>query len=342
VGDSGGASVLEGHIGAKSERIDIKQAHNFTLALSYLEDRAGQGWFVLHVDPRVRLQGVLSPEDLLVMLGFEKYNGTCAHLNRPCYFKLTQRVASKSLGLAGARRDFDRFVGSIQDLYERARCFTALAGDHSHFLRWGTQFSSEPEIVELKGQEPGWLAESRTDAYREAIEALEDAEARVKHFQTIEYCLWGKNDELVEAVHYTLSDLGLDPHKTRKGEHVDLILDYPPRGMRIGIEVTGTSGSIGLRSPKMNQVGVYLEDCTERQEACKGVILANPHCDIPLRDRSRLPAFTDPAVSVMKGLGVVGITTTDLYRVWQDVKDGEAEVGSVVEQICDHEGGVYT
>jgi len=334
--------VLEGHIGAKSECIDRKQEHNFTLALSYLEDRTGQGWFVLHVDPRVHLTGALSPDDFLVMLGFEKYTGTCLHLNRPCYFKLTHSVASKSLGLTGAKQEFNRLVESIQGLYERAREFTTLAGDHSHFLRWGKQFSSEPEVLEVEGQEPGWLAESRIEPYRQAIEALKKADARVKHFQTIEFCLWGKNDDLVDAVHYTLSDLGLDPYKTQRGEHVDLILEYPPSDVKIGIEVTGTSGSIGMKSPKMNQVGAYLEDCAERQEACKGVILANPHCDMPLNERSGLPDFTDPAVRVMKGLGVVGVTTSDLYRVWQDVKYGGAQIDSFVGEICDHQGGVYT
>lgn len=238
--------MLEGHIGLKSECIERKQAHNFTLALSYLEDRSGQGRFILHVDPRVHLTGALSPDDFLVMLGFEKNSGTCPHLNRPCYFKPTHYVPSKSVGLLAAKRDFNRFVESIHDLYERARAFTTLAGDHSHFLRWGKQFSCEPEVLELEGQEPGWLAESRIEPYREAIEGLKEADARVKHFQTIEYCLWGKDDDLVDAVQYTLSDLELDPHKTQKGGHVDLILEYPPRDVKIGIEVTGTSGSIGI------------------------------------------------------------------------------------------------
>ena len=83
-------------------------------------------------------------------------------------------------------------------------------------------------------------------------------------------------------------------------------------------------------------------DRAERGEACKGVILANPHCETALSERSGLPGFTDPAVSVMKGLGVVGITTTDLYRVWQDVTWGDAQIDCFVGEICDHEGGVYT
>jgi hypothetical protein len=76
--------MFEGHNGIKSECIETKRSHNFTAALSYLEHEGGQAWYVLHVDPRVKVTGALSPDDFLLMLGFEEYSRTCPHLHRPC------------------------------------------------------------------------------------------------------------------------------------------------------------------------------------------------------------------------------------------------------------------
>ena len=330
--------MREGHVGVKSECIHTKQSHNFLLALSYLEHQRGQGWFVLHVHPRGRVKGGLSPDDFLVMLGFEEYPETCPHLNRPCYFKLIYQIPSKSVGLQVAVREFNRFVESIHELYSLAEDFTRRAGEHSDFVRWGRQFSCEAKVLDFTEEEPPWLVDWRVPEHEEALDALEAAEQRVKHFHTIQYCLWGTGDDLVDSVHYMLTDLGLEADKTKEGATVDLILDYPPKDVEMGMEVTGLSGKIGKRSPKMNQAFTYIQEC---QDNCKGVIVANTHNNTPLTERKGLEHFTEPAVKLMEGMEIVGLTTMDLYRIWQDVTSGDVDINIVVGEICDHEGGVY-
>jgi len=294
------------------------------------------------VDSRVAgVSAGLNPSDFLQMLGLEKYSKSCPHLGRPCHFKPIYRVPSKSVGRQVGVRKFDAFVESIHDLYVLADQLARRVGDHSHFVRWGRQFSTEPKVLEIEDGQPNWLAEYWTDGHRKAAEARLRAEADEKHFEAIEYCLWAKDQELEEAVRYTLSGLGLEPRKTEKSAHVDLILEFPARGVEIGMEITGTSGSIGMRSPKMNQVGVYLEECAERDEPCKGVIMANTHNELPPSERTGKQHFTEPAVKAMRGLGIVGLTTVDLYHIWLDVESGEADIEAVVAEICDHKGGVY-
>lgn len=329
--------MFEGHVGVKSECIENIQTHNFRVALSYLEHRGGQGWFVLHVDPGIRVKGRLSPDDFLQMLGFKKYDLTCPYLYLRCYFKAVYRLPSKSGGMQVGLRELNRFVESIHELYERACAFTTLAGQHTDFIRWGRELWRGPQVLEIEGEEPGWLAESRIEGHQEALDALRKAEASRRHFQTIEYCLWGTGDELEDSVHYILSDLGLQVERTQEGYPVDLVVHYEPRDLEIGIEVTGKSGSI-KKSKKLVQP---VEFCLESESPRKALILANTYKDTPLTERDRLDDFTQPTVKWMMGTGIVGLTTMQLCRIWEDVKYHGAEIDDVMGQLCDHAGGVF-
>jgi len=330
--------MFEGHIGVKTECVETKRTHNFRVALSYLEHRGGQGWFVLHVDPGVRVKGLLSPDDFLQMLGFEKYDLTCPHLYLPCYFKPVYRVPSKSVGMHVGVRELNRFVESIHELYERACVFTTLAGQHADFIRWGRELWKGPQVLEIEGEEPGWLAESRIEGHQEALDALRKAEANRRHFQTVEYCLWGTGDDLVDSVQYVLTELGLKAVKTKPGTTVDIVLDYLPKDVELGIEVTGIADKIDKSSKKITQALAYVQEC---EKNCKAVILANTHKDAPMAERTELQHFTDPAERLIGGMGVVALTTVDLCRIWEDVTYGDANIDSIMADICDHEGGVY-
>jgi hypothetical protein len=333
----------DGHTGTRIEYVSTKSSHNFLLALTHLEEKHERAWCVLHVHSKVaQVTGHLSPGDFLRMLGFQQYEATCPALRRPCYFKYSRQLHAGTVGSKLGVPEFVAFVDSIQGWYEEADQLARSVGDHSHFVRWGTQFSTEPEALDIQGQEPQWMESSRIEGHQAALDTLAEAEASEKRFRTIESCLYLDGPDLEAAVQYTLSDLDLDAHKTVKGEHVDLILDYPPKGLQIGIEVTGVTGSVDAGTTKLNQVNIYLEECRNSGVACKGLILANTHKGVAPSMRGNMQDFTETLVKAMKGPNIVGLTAADLCRIWEDVKYHGCEISTVIDAICDHQGGVYT
>lgn len=331
----------DGHTGIGSDLIKETQSHNFRLALSCLVETSNRASLVLHVVPRVvAVKGGLSPADFLRMLGFQESPVSCRHLPGQCYYKTTHmlppsRSVSRQLGVP----EFDSFAGSVHEMYELADRLARGCGDHSHFVRWGSQFSTEPKVPDLVDGEPDWVADWRVAEHQEALDTLKDLEEKARHFGIIQYCLWGTGDDLVDSVHYILTDMDLPAQKTEKGETVDLIVERAPMGLQMGIEVTGLNGKIDKRSGKINQALAYLQEC---DDPCKAVILANTHNDTPLSDRTEKEHFTKPAENLMKGMGIVGLTTMELYRIWKDVTSGDADIDTVIGEICNHKGGVYT
>jgi hypothetical protein len=335
--------VGDGHTGTRI--VEIKKnvfCHNFILAFTHLEEQNRTAWCVLHVHTRiVGVRHGLSPADFLHMLGFREYGRTCPALQRRCHYKYTRQLNPGTVGSKLGVAEFDAFADSINYLYEKAEVLARSIGDHSDFVRWGAQFCTEPKAPDAVAVEPEWAEEHRIQGHQGALDALAQAEAIENRFRTIESCLYEDGPELETAVQYTLSDLGLEMQKTAEGEHVDLILDYPRKNVEIGIEVTGVKGSLGTRTSKLNQVQVYLEECGERGVPAKGVIVANSHKATAPSERAGLQQFTDTLIKAMKGSEVVGLTTVDLCRIWEDVNYHGRDINTVIDAICDHEGGAY-
>lgn len=106
----------------------------------------------------------------------------------------------------------------------------------------------------------------------------------------------------------------------------------------LGIEVTGLNEAIKKRSNKLAQALTFIQ---QSEGATKAVILANTYNDTPLPERDELKHFTKDAINLMAGIGIVGLTTVDLYRIWRDVKYGDANITEIMAQIYNHPGGVY-
>jgi hypothetical protein len=334
--------MRDGHTGISHRYVREAKKDKFHLALSYLKTQDIGGFFVVHVVPTATSNTVrLNEVEFLEMLRFEKYKHACGPFGRQCWYKYVFETQVDGYDwdvTSVADEQFDSFAESIDEAFSTAQQLVELVGHKFDLFPWAEQFRTEPKLLDLAEAEPGWLADWRVDEHQRVLHTLEKAQENAKHFRTIEYCLWGTGDDLVDSVHYILTDLGLKAEKTKEGATVDLILDYPPKDVEMGVEVTGLSGKIDKRSPKMNQAFTYIQECRDN---CKGVILANTYNDTPLTERSELEHFTEPAVKLMEGMEIVGVTTMDLYRIWQDVKSGDVDIDTVVGEICDHKGGVY-
>lgn len=331
----------DGHTGISNTYKKHVQKDKFDLAFSYLKERDTGGYFVVHVLPKVTYE-ILTPADFLEMLGFKQSPHICQPFARPCYYKYVfEREIDgwqDDAAVQHAHGRFDRFAESIDDIFAMARRVVQLVGDHVEFFPWAKKYSTAPQVLDISQTEPSWLDAYRVEEYRTVLQTVEDARKRRDYFRTVEYCLWGTGDPLVDSVHFILSSLGLKPEKTERGATVDLILPLPSPDVLLGIEVTGLNEAIKKRTKKLNQALAFLQ---ESEEARKALILANTYNDTPLQEREGLEHFTKDATHLMAGIGIVGLTTIDLYRIWRDVKYGDADITQIMGEICGHPGGVY-
>lgn len=333
----------DGHTGISNKYGERVEKGAFDLSLSYLKERDTGGYFVMHVLPKMSTMGTgLDASELLGMLKFEKSRDTCEPFGKQCYYKYVfEREIDgwrEDDAVRYAHSKFNRFADSIDEIYSDAQRVIQRLEEHVDLFPWAERFRTEPKLIKISGTEPAWLVELRVKEHRDLLDGLEEMEKRRKEFQAIEYCLWGKGDKLVDSVQYVLSEVGLDARKTEKGATVDLILPYPAKDLEIGIEVTGLNTAIKKDSNKFNQAFEYLQHC---EGDCKALILANTYNDATPSERRALDDFTKQAVDIMKPMGIVGLTTMGLYRIWKAVVYDGVDIDSIIGEICDHEGGVY-
>ena len=84
-------------------------------------------------------------------------------------------------------------------------------------------------------------------------------------------------------------------------------------GKRLLVSVTGTEGSVTNKSSKIKQV---FQADQELSEGDRIVLTGNVHRGRPVADREWLNPVTGEAMMVLKGLGVVFVTTATLFRIW--------------------------
>lgn len=211
----------DGHTGVSHKYLKRVQKDNFDLAFSYLKERDRGGYFVVHVVPKTMISSGLQSVDLLKMLNFEKSPHICKPFNQPCYYKYVfEREIDgwqDDRAVRSAHEKFDRFANSIDDIFAAARRVTQLVGEHVEFFPWAREYSTAPQVLDISETEPRWLTAYRVEEHQTVLQTLEDAQNKREYFRTVEYCLWGTGDQLVDSVHFILRDLGLEPEKTEKG-----------------------------------------------------------------------------------------------------------------------------
>ncbi len=332
----------DGHTGIDHKVVKKSSTSKFELALSYLKVRDTGGFYVVHILPTVMdVLGGFKTSEFLGTLGFQKYQQSCKCFEQPCWWRYLWGTESDGWDwdvTRAAENDFDSFVESIEEMHAAARHLVQLVGRHVDLFPWAKRFNVEPTVRDFSAEAPGWLSECRVQDHEDVLATLDELGDRRRHFSTVEYCLWGTGDELVDSVHYILKLLHLNPEKTEKGATVDLVLSYAPKNLQVGIEVTGITDNIKKNSNKLTQAMVFLQQATGPGKA---VILANVYRDLPVSQREELESFTSDAAQFMTQAGIVGVTTIDLYRIWQDVIYHDADSDTVVGAILDHPGGAY-
>jgi len=333
--------MQDGHTGIKTEEFKRNKTEYFDLSLNYLKESSGQGNFVIHAKSSTYFLSGLNPQEFLEILGFINFPSDCPHFGNRCFYRYAFRVKSEDYGIerAGyAYDEFDKLAKNIDEAYDLSAKVYQLIGINFNLFPWAERFNTQPKLLDLPIEVPGWVNDYKVPQHKEIEKAIEDNIDQDKYFKTIEYCLWGKGDQLEESVYLIFQDMGLKPEKTEKSATIDLLLEVPDTEMKFGIEITGTNESIRKGSKKINQAFTFQQYKPGNE---KTIILANTYSSKPISEREKLVHFTDDAVKLLTPLSIVGMTTYSLYLIWKEVKYSDKEVVKIMRSIFEHPGGRF-
>jgi len=159
-------------------------------------------------------------------------------------------------------------------------------------------------------------AEGALGHAQQKVEDLREALVRVQRYREL---LYGVSTQLEEIVHRTLEGLGATVEPEEPGGHDGRITG--PTGRKAVLEIKGTRRTISLDNQRQ------LADWVARQVAKgtafeKGILFGNPHCDLPLEQRTD-PPFAEEAVVNAQRDDQSLITTRQLFLALKDFKAGK-------------------
>lgn len=335
---------MNGHYGLENKEAGRLDAGKFSAVLGYLVQDANNAYFVIHVTPRGGYISELTPERFLELLGHAPFPDPCPFFQTRCYYRYVygasidpQRRDPFNRRVEYAHKHFQEFVEALPSLYEQVHDIYRKLGSIPDLFPSLREYGSEP-LPDFSSEAPAWVDEAKVEEHKQTEAQLSQATEKDKYFSTVEYILWGTGQQLEEAVHFLLEDMGLEVHRTPKGSTVDRMVRVPGTDLTFGFEITGLNEAIKKRSNKIGQALTFLQ---EREGAEKPAILANTFNDRPLEERGKEPDFTQDALDLMAPNGIVGMTTLSLYEIWKAVKYGGASINSIAEDLYNHPGGEF-
>jgi hypothetical protein len=335
---------VKGHYGLENKEAGRLSAGKFLAVLGYLVEDANNAYFVIHVSPRGEYISELTAERFLELLGYTPFPDSCPFFQTRCCYRYVYGASIDprqrepfNRRVEYAHKHFQEFVEALPSLYEQVHDIYRKLGSIPDLFPSLREYGPQP-LPDFCSEAPAWVDEAKVDEHRQTEAQLKQALEKDKYFYAVECVLWGTGDQLEEAVHFILEDLGLEVQRTPKGSTVDRIVRIPAKGLTFGVEITGLNEAIKKRSNKIGQALTFLQ---EREGAEKPIILANTFNDRVLQERGKEPDFTQDALDLMRPNGIVGLTTVSLYEIWKSVKYGGADVNSIAEDLYNHPGGEF-
>jgi len=335
---------MDGHSRTDGKDFDEQQTRYFKLRLSFNKESSGRKLFVIHASTSQILFGGLKAIEFLEHLGFHSYSGMCRHYHDNCMYLETWQLPQNDDGFPRetefAHEEFKRLAQDIDGMYENMKEVAQKLSRHMELFPLAARYQDQSDlpVLNLSGEEPGWLEQHKVEAHKDTKKQLKEAKSVLQHFDTISYVLWGTGDLLVDAVQFLLKDIGFAVEKTPKGFTVDLIGEYPEVG-KFAIEVTGLNDAVKKKTNKINQAISFIQ---EHQDKERVVILANTFNDLPPEERLKKEQFSTDALKIMTGLEIVGMTCVDLYDMWKAIKFNGKSVSEIFKDVFNHEGGLYS
>ncbi|MDP2948154.1 MAG: hypothetical protein Q8P22_01275 [Chloroflexota bacterium] len=334
----------DGHYGLENRDTSRLGVGRFLLALGYLIQDAATAYFVIHIRPTGGYISELTSQRFLELLGYTHFPGQCPFFQADCYYRYVyespiDRENRDPLDrkVEYAHKRFRDLAEALPGIYEQVHDIYIKLGHIPDLFPALRGYGPQP-LPDFSQEAPPWIDKAKVAERKEIEEQLERAVERHKYFSTVEYILWGSGDQLEEAVHLVLEDLGLEVHRTPKGSTIDRLVRLPQSDVAFGVEITGLNDAIKKKSNKITQALTFLQ---EREGSERPVIIANTFNDLPLEERAQKEHFTPEALALLKPSGIAALTTVTLYEIWKAVKYDGADIRSIAQDLYNHPGGEF-
>ena len=337
---------MDGHYGLENRETARLTVGKFQLVLGYLIQDAESAHFVIHISPTGGYISELTSERFLELLGYTGFPGPCQFFQTRCYYRCVydspierdeREPFDRQRKVDYAHTRFRELAQALPGIYEQVHDIYRKLGHIPDLFPSLRQYGPQP-LPDFSQEAPAWIEQDKVDEHREVETALRNGGEADRRFRTIEYILWGTGDDLEDAVHFVLEDLGFQVSRTPKGATIDRIAVLPGPDVGFGLEITGLNEAIKKKSNKIGQALAFLQ---QREGAEKPVILANTFNDRAPSERGKEADFTQDALELPQPNGIVGMTTVSLYEIWKAVKYGAADIKSIAEELYNHPGGEF-
>jgi len=153
--------------------------------------------------------------------------------------------------------------------------------------------------------------------------------SQMQEWESYRDLLTTTGEDLENIVQRTLSDIGIQTKKTKKGFPADLISN------EVAVEITGIKGCVGVGSEKVNQTGRFKESYHKGE---KIILIANTRMDLAPRKREGKMDFSPEVKKYFGSLSVCCLTTKTLFQLWKDVVTEKRSSKHVRKKIFDKNG----
>jgi hypothetical protein len=173
---------------------------------------------------------------------------------------------------------------------------------------------------EATGNAPDWLLKYRSEAevvldkeIARLDSAVKDCKLKHKHFDQINYLLYGTGEYLEKAVQLALTDMGFKVEVLEKGYTMDLKATIDEK--KFVIEVTGIDDRVYKDNKHFGHILQYLPLMEENE---KIIFLANTYRNVEIEQRIGKEHFTSPVLRLSNDNGFCLMQTVDLFSIWKD------------------------
>ncbi len=164
----------------------------------------------------------------------------------------------------------------------------------------------------LEGPTPDWVGAWMPQRHVEIVAEIEKLQEEARQLESLGRLLWQEGGPLEEAVRDLFQSVGIEAETAPAKAAWDVTVNLDG-GRRLLVVVTGTESNVTNKSDKIRQV---FEAAQGLEEIDRIVLAANVHRERPVADREWLDPATAEAMMIIKGLGVVFVTTAMLFRMW--------------------------
>ena len=170
----------------------------------------------------------------------------------------------------------------------------------------------QADDIGLDGPAPEWVNAWMPQRHVDIVAEIERLRRESEQIESLGRLLWQAGRPLEEAVRDIFLAVDFQAELTPAEPTCDVLVGLG-EGKRLRVSVTGTEGNVTNKSTKIKQIFQAAQELGENDRI---VMTGNVHRGRPVADREWLDPVSGDAMMVLKGLGVVFVTTATLFRIW--------------------------